>query len=224
MGSTTGGGMAGKCHIWLWPFESTDEYLAEIWNDLKHLYGHKNREVWVVNANIKSNFPPALAASLSERDDVTIYVMGHTNIDFPNLHESTAPRSKFINPLSLAALLNSIVRHIPSAVRFKVKFVNCRSAHAKYPPKACFALHRMCNRDFTGFAYGLEVVTKARDDAGQLYPQKKASIKTSKNDVAMLRSKDMRFEVWPTVQAAQADGTTLQQMREALVEADEKWG
>lgn len=40
--------MAGKCHIWLWPFESTMEEIAQIWNDLKHLYDHKKRTLWVV--------------------------------------------------------------------------------------------------------------------------------------------------------------------------------
>jgi hypothetical protein len=217
-------GMAGKCHIWLWPFESTKEELAQIWNDLKHLYDHKNRTVWVVNADIRSNLPSSLAASLSDKDDVTIYVMGHTNIDFPNLHESTAPGSKFINPVSLAALLKIIVRQIPNAARFKVKFVNCRSAHAKYPPGVCAALYRMCSRDFTGFAYGLDVVTKARDEEGKLYPQKKANIRTGAHDVAVLRAKDMRFQVWPTVELKQADGTTLEDLRNALLEADEKWG
>lgn len=155
---------------------------------------------------------------------MTIYMVGHTNIDFPNLHKDTAPGGEFINPVSLAFLIAIIVRQIPNAAPFKVKFVNCRSAHAKYPPGVCAALYRMCRRDFTGFAYGLDVVTKAKDDEGKLHPQKKAIFRSGADDVAMLRAKDMRFQVWPKVELEQKDGTTLEELRECLLESDQNWG
>ncbi|HJZ57969.1 MAG TPA: hypothetical protein VKE74_23630 [Gemmataceae bacterium] len=214
-----------KYHIWFWPFNTTDSEYEEIVRDTEHLYKGKDKIFRVVDASVcrHSGWRQRIASETSRADTVTvvtIYVMGHTNINFQSLHSHLdTSKGESLDALKLALRLNWIVELIHPNAAIKVKFLNCRSAHARYPRPTCERLAQLSGRAFTGFAYGLDISTKTRiEGTNQYKPNKEVFFKTSETDVVSNRAKEGRFQVWPELRTVTdtKEPTTLEEFLELL--------
>lgn len=217
-----------KYHIWYWPFLTRDDVeFDELVRDLEHLYPDDRRTFRVVDADIRTHggWRSRIASETRARDTVvTIYVMGHLNIGFDRLYEHLElDRGRSIGPEGLARGLSDITGCIDRGAKVKIKFMNCRSAHAPLPVQTCRQLATLFTRLFEGFAYALDVVTKSRrDDGGGYHPRKFGMLSggPSSDKVQLLPAKEARFQVWPVQQVQQPDGTMLQNFLDAIQESE----
>lgn len=208
-----------KVHIWLYPFRMSEAELTKLGQDLSHLYiNKKEQKTWLyldsmINSHRewKENIRGATSGAGTT---VTIYVLGHANIDHQKITSDTGEKK---GSLDVALTIYKVLQNVNKHVELKIKFMNCRSAFARYPRPVCEHVFRMTKRTFIGYAYAADIstLTKAEDQSGYLN-YKQASIPTGPDSIAAMRAKEMRFEVWPTFATEQADGTTLDQIRAAL--------
>lgn len=204
-----------KYHIWFWPFSTSDqEYQAHL-ADLEHLYPDNRRGFIFVDKSVENNqcLRSKIGANTkSSGTIVSIYVMGHTNIGLPQLRSrEKSNEGECIDSLVIATRLNWIFQVIDRDAEIKVKFMNCRSAHASYPHPTCAKLANLSGRVFTGYAYALDICTKTLNDNGVGYQtSKRAFFKTEGGKIQDIRAKDARFEVWPKLKEVQNDESSLQ--------------
>jgi hypothetical protein len=206
-----------KYHIWYWPFEISDEKFNEIVRSLRHLYRGKDKTFIVVDASINTNMYLASRIRYDTRahnTPVTIYVMGHSDVCVTSLRsEIKYTDGENIEGPQLAIRLEWLVRHVDWNATLKIKFISCRSAHAIFPEVACWALSLLSKRNFSGYAYALDITTKNRIiNPNDTQTHKLGFVSTPEMDeeFTVVRAKEVRFQIWPEDQKTkEVHGTTL---------------
>ncbi|MGI0134708.1 MAG: hypothetical protein ACREBW_07105, partial [Candidatus Micrarchaeaceae archaeon] len=181
-----------KVHIWLYPFRMSEAELKKLGDDLSHLYTNKKEQkTWLYldsMINSRSEWKENIRATTSGTNIiVTIYVLGHTNIDYQYISSDTGEKK---GPLDLALAIYKVLQNVNKQATLKLKFMNCRSAFARYPRPVCEHVFRMTKRTFVGYAYAADIstLTKAEDGSGYLN-YKQASIPTGGDTIAAMRAK-----------------------------------